>query len=263
VDLAWASTNPSGVVVLEGSGFPLRLVEGPETRPDHDAVLDWVAGWLGRPSLAAATAVGIDAPLLGLGGPRGRRACDDEVSRAFGRFHASVHGFSPVRAMLQGFVTALRGRCRRVDLSPARRARPGRPALREVYPNALQIHLFDLDRQPGLRKLPYKRRRFATKREWVDRGLGPFVRECARAIEGRRYVRPDRAWQALVRDVPDPAGAVRALKGLEDRWDALLCALAVALAHLRPGVMRAYTGGPPGAWQEGYILGPELRRRPP
>ena len=52
----------------------------------------------------------------------------------------------------------------------------------------------------------------------------------------------------------------RALKALEDRWDSLLCALAVALEHLEPGLMRAYTGRGPEAWREGYILAPTLGR---
>jgi len=49
------------------------------------------------------------------------------------------------------------------------------------------------------------------------------------------------------------------LEWIEDRWDALLCALAVALAELRPGSVRAYAGGRgPRAWRRGYILAPGL-----
>ena len=84
VDLAWTEANPSGVVALEGDRFPLRLVEGPATLPTHAAVLDWLVDGLRHPGRGTATAVGIDAPLLGLGAGRGR-PCDDEIARRFGR----------------------------------------------------------------------------------------------------------------------------------------------------------------------------------
>ena len=48
----------------------------------------------------AAASVGIDAPLLGLARP-GRRPCDNEVSRVFGRFHASTHTPSRVPALAE------------------------------------------------------------------------------------------------------------------------------------------------------------------
>jgi predicted RNase H-like nuclease len=261
IDLAWKETNPSGVVVLEGTGFPLRLLEGPVTRPTHDAVLAWLRDWLARADPQPATVIGIDAPLLGVNRRRGRRDCDDVVSSAFGRFHASVHSFSAFRPMLRRFTGELRVQLGDAAMDPARCARAGHPAVREVYPNALQVHLFDLDQTPGLRTRAYKRHRFRSKREWVAHGLGPFVRECVRAIERRRYVRPDAAWETLVRQAPGAEQSGLALKALEDRWDALLCALAVALEHLQPGTMHAYTGGKSGAWRQGYILAPVLRGR--
>jgi predicted RNase H-like nuclease len=47
------------------------------------------------------------------------------------------------------------------------------------------------------------------------------------------------------------------LKSIEDRWDAVLCALAVAFESLAPGSMRFYPDGPV-AWRRGYILAPAL-----
>ena len=245
--------------MLEGPGFPLHLVEGSGTLPTHAEVLDWLAGWLDRPGPQPATAVGIDAPLLGLAGARGRRDCDDEISRLFGRFAASVHSLSAFRGMLQRFVGQLEARCARADLCPEGLATPDRPAIREVYPNALQVRLFDLDRPPVQKKHVYKRHKFRSKREWVERGLGPFVEKCVAMVEARRYIARDRVWRALVRDRPSADDPGRALKALEDRWDAILCALAVALEHLEHGVMHAYTGPGPGSWRQGYILAPILR----
>ena len=257
VDLAWKATNPSGVVALEGGRFPLRLVGGPITLPTHAAVLDWLADWLARPGRRMATVVGIDAPLLGLGA--GRRPCDDEISRRFGRFAASVHSPSPFLVPLQAFVDQLAARCAAAGLEPGVRATPARPAIREVYPNALQVRLFDLERPPARKKHVYKRRKFGSKREWVERGLGPFIRKCAAVAATRRYIAQDDAWRAFLRERPRADAPERALKALEDRWDAVLCALAVALEHLERDAMHAYTGCEPEAWRRGYILAPTLR----
>ncbi len=85
VDLAWSRDIPSRVVALAGRTFPLWLPGDAGVLPTHAAVLAWsaaeVEGW--------PAAVGVDAPLLGLGGPPRRRPCDDLVAPAFGRFHAS------------------------------------------------------------------------------------------------------------------------------------------------------------------------------
>ena len=53
------------------------------------------------------------------------------------------------------------------------------------------------------------------------------------------------------------------LKGIEDTWDAILCALGAALELLEPGSMRFYPEGAL-AWRRGYILAPVLptERRP-
>ena len=105
----------------------------------------------------------------------------------------------------------------------------------------------------------YKRRKFASKREWVERGLGPFIEKCAAVVATRRYIARDGAWRAFLRERPRADAPERALKALEDRWDAVLCALAVALEHLERDAMHAYTGCEPDAWRRGYILAPTLR----
>ena len=51
---------------------------------------------------------------------------------------------------------------------------------------------------------------------------------------------------------------VSELKAVEDRWDAVLCAVAVALEHLAPGTMHAYAGAGRAGWRGGYILAPTL-----
>src|SRR4030095_5381654 len=106
------------------------------------------------------------------------------------------------RVPLRGSVDALAARCPSAELRPGARATPKRPAIREVYPNALQVRLFDLDRPPGRKKHVYKRRKFASKREWVDRGLGHFIGKCAAVVATRGYIERDDAWRAFLRERP-------------------------------------------------------------
>jgi predicted RNase H-like nuclease len=239
--------------VLAGRAFPLRLSGDAGVLPTHAAVLARVAAEAdGQP-----TAVGIDAPLLGLGGPRRRRSCDDLVSRAFGRFHASTHSPPPAPDLAR-FTAWL---CRRYgagSLAPGALPVSGRPAIREVYPNALQVLLFGLDRRDAT-IVPYKRQRFGgAKRAWVTRGLRPFIARCRRVLEAGCVDRRAPGWRALVARVPRVTMPVAELKAIEDRWDAVLCAVAVALEHLAPGAMQAYAGAGRDGWRGGYILAPTL-----
>ena len=70
----------------------------------------------------------------------------------------------------------------------------------------------------------------------------------------------DSAWQALVADRPRTSMSGDEIKGIEDRWDALLCALGAALEFFEPGSMRFYPDGA-DAWRRGYILAPALPTR--
>lgn len=250
VDLAWKDGNPSGVSVLGGQRFPLHLREVPRTLDRHADVL----GWIARHVAHHRASIGIDAPLLGLG--RGRRGGDNEVSRAFGRFHASTH--SPPRYPgLAAFTRALTADYALECFGPGWMPASGRPAVREVYPNALQVLLFGLDRRPGLTIAKYKRRRFETKGAWAELGLRPFLERCARTLGGRYVVTRDRAWETLVAERPQASMSAAELKRIEDRWDAVLCALGAALEFFEPGSMRFYPDGP-FAWRRGYILAPVL-----
>jgi predicted RNase H-like nuclease len=83
--------------------------------------------------------------------------------------------------------------------------------------------------------------------------------KCAAVVATRRYIERDDAWRAFLRERPRADAPGRTLKALEDRWDAVLCALAAALEHLERDAMRAYTGCEPDAWRRGYVLAPTLR----
>lgn len=250
VDLAWKDGNPSGVALLGGQRFPLHLREAPHTLPRHADVL----GWIARHVADHRASVGIDAPLLGLG--HGRRGGDNEVSSAFGRFHASTHS-PPSYTGLSAFTRALLADYALDSFGPRWKPARRRPAIREVYPNALQVLLFGLDGREGLTIVKYKRRRFGHKGAWAERGLRPFVERCAETIGGRYVVTRDPVWQALVAERPRASLSGADLKGIEDRWDAVLCALGAALELFEPGSMRFYPDDAL-AWRRGYILAPVL-----
>jgi predicted RNase H-like nuclease len=250
VDLAWKDGNPSGVALLAGAGFPLHLREMPHTHGRHHDVLEWIDRHVARHQAS----VGIDAPLLGLGG--GRRAGDNEVSSAFGRFHASTHSpprYPGLEAFTRALLVAYPLDAFGPGWSPARR----RPAIREVYPNALQVLLFGLDHGPGRTIVKYKRQRFPGKRAWVEKGLRPFIDRCAEAIGDRYVVTQGTAWRDLTAERPRASMSGPELKNIEDRWDAVLCAVGAALEFLRPGSMRFYPDTPEG-WRGGYIFAPTL-----
>lgn len=252
VDLAWKDGNPSGLVLLGGQKFPLHLRETPMTLNSHAEVL----GWVRRHAAHHRAAAGIDAPLLGLSDPPLRRGCDNEISRAFGRFQASTHSPS-VAPDLFRFGACLKREYGMACFAPDWQPSSARPAIREVYPHALQVLLFGLEEKPGAKILKYKRKHFRGKRDWAEQGLAPFIAAVRRAVEGQWVVPSGKHWESLVAMAPDPELGAAALKGIEDRWDALLCALAVALEFYAKGAMRAY---PESAdWRRGYVIAPRLR----
>ena len=248
VDLAWKDGNPSGVALLGGQRFPLHLREVPHTLPRHADVL----GWIARHVAHHRASVGIDAPLIGLG--RGRRECENEIARNFGSFDASPHT-TPKYPGLEEFASELRASHGINAMAPGVEPAAGRPAIREVYPNAFQVLLFDLKR--GMKIVKYKKRKFGPNAKWASEGLGPFVRRTIQVIGGRYVVNSDPAWLTLVVERPKPGMSEAQLKSIEDRWDAVLCAVAVASEFLAPGSMRFYPEGPT-AWRRGYILAPVL-----
>jgi len=253
VDLAWKDGNPSGLALLGGQRFPLHLREIPHTLPHHADVL----GWIARHVAHHRASVGIDAPLLGLE-TKGHRDAERAIGKTFQRFDAPA--FPPPKdADLRLFVGELKKRWPIERFGPNHRPASGNPAIREVYPNAFQVGLFRLDLTGERSIVKYKRKknRFRRKADWVENGLTAFVTRCARTVMERHLIVDDSSWQAFAADAPHVRKTARELKSIEDRWDALICALAVAFEFFEPGSMRFYPDGP-SAWRRGYILAPVL-----
>ena len=256
VDLAWKDGNPSGLVLLGGQRFPLHLREVPHTLKEHAGVLDWIAHHVTH----HRAAVGIDAPLLGLE-TTGHRAAERALGKTFQRFDAPA--FPPPKDPdLRHFVGELRKRWPLEAFGPSQKPTSGNPAIREVYPNAFQVGLFRLDLTGEKTIVKYKRKknRFRRKADWVENGLKPFVARCARTLLERHLIVDDPSWQAFAAEAPHVGKTARELKSIEDRWDALICAFAVAFEFFEPGSMRFYPDGAL-AWRRGYILAPALPAR--
>lgn len=202
LDLAWGTRNRSGLAVLDGSGRLSALGEA----LDDDAITSWV-----RAHAPGSCVVAMDAPLV-VTNRHGRRACEAEISRVFGRFHAGAH---PSNLSRPGFADGGRARAlaRRLQLD----VDPYSPAPRravEVYPHPATITLFGLERV-----IAYKQK---AGRPVADLrvALGGLMRhlESLPDLDLRAA-----AWTGLVEQL---AGATRKaeLKRVEDQVDAVLCA---------------------------------------
>lgn len=144
IDLAWGPNGRTGLAVLDGAG---RLVESCSVRTD-DEVVAFVERHVSGDVVAA-----VDAPLV-VPNDTGRRPCEAELSRRFGRFHAGAH---PSNRSRPWFVPEPRGArlAHRLgwSMDPGDRPGRGRGVAVEVYPHPAMVVLFGLDRV-----IPYKQK---------------------------------------------------------------------------------------------------------
>ncbi|MCK9517486.1 MAG: DUF429 domain-containing protein [Dehalococcoidia bacterium] len=210
LDLAWTPHRESGVCVLEGDDRGLRVatIETVVATPREFA--ERIAG-TGDDVVAA-----IDAPLVVR---EGRRA-EALLARHFGRYGA--YGYVANRPFLErmrglagpelGSLLAAAG----VSLDPTEIGRnaSGRFAF-EMYPHAAQVVLF------GLRRiLRYKRGRLDARRSELE-----LYRTClAQLVDASPIAAPGPLQELLWTPLDGATG--RELKQVEDRLDALTCALA-------------------------------------
>jgi predicted RNase H-like nuclease len=217
VDLAWSDRNASGIAVLEGDHTGARLVTEPRTARGVTAVAEAVAA--ACPDGPAFVAV--DAPLC-VPNQTGRRPCERELARDFARFHAGPHPANRTRlAAWDGAVAGerlaalLSVRGFAADPDPRRDRRCRRRLLFEAFPHPAIVVLF------GLReRLPYKKGDPAHRRTGLDRLRG-LVRSALTIADPPLLSSPPlEAFCATA--LHELRGA--ALKGYEDRLDAIVCA---------------------------------------
>lgn len=217
VDLAWSDRNPTGLAVLDGDERGATLISPPVTMTGVAGVADWV--------LSAAedgpAFVAVDAPLW-VPNETGRRPCEIALARDFARFHAGPHPAN--RQRLAAWDRTVAGE-RLVNLllahgfsrqpCPGSDRRSPHRLVFETFPHPAMVVLFDLER-----RLAYKRGSPQDKRAGLLT-LRELIRTRLTCIEPPLLLSP--ALDALCSgDLSGVRGA--ALKGSEDRLDALVCA---------------------------------------
>ena len=165
----------------------------------------------------ADTTIAVDAPLI-IRNETGRRPCEAEISRRFGKAHAGAHpsnrSLYPEAGSVQLALDLIARGYRHCPEPDAGRPGPGR-WICEVYPHPAHVVLFERDRI-----IKYKRGRVAERR----RGLGRLRRGIRSTIFSDAG--PFRFDAGLEQMFAEPLASVRgrALKRYEDRLDAILCA---------------------------------------
>lgn len=208
IDLAWGSRARTGLAVAAPDG---RLLASCSAQSDDD-IVEFV-----RRHASGDVVAAIDAPLI-VRNPTGRRTCEAQVQREFGR-----RGAGPYPANLANpvFAAGTRGArlCAALDIDLRIDSDAGRRAV-EVYPHPAMVVLFDIDRV-----IPYKNK--------SGRTLASLHAAFARLMVlmesrlGDLQLTTSSRWAEL-REVAASASRKVELDRIEDEVDAIFCA---HLAH--------------------------------
>ncbi len=231
LDLAWSPRNRSGAAVLRGDATGGKLVD--LALLDSDAE---IVAYVVRHAGDGPAIVSVDAPLR-VPNATGRRACEAELQRVFGRFQAGPH---PANRGLLAFGGVVRGEALVAALAAhgftcAAGIDAGEPLRRvvEVFPHPATIALFGLSRTLKYKKANQPAHRDAALADWHR------YQSCLRSLAAAD---PRLAGHEPFLEENVAALRGRALKGYEDRADALLCAY-VALYAYRWGAARCRAFG--------------------
>ena len=242
IDLAWGANNGTGCAELAWRGDELEL-----RRIDVLGTLEEIVAWI-EPE-RGEWVVAVDAPLVVLN-QTGRRQADAGVSAKYWRFEAGAYpanlnnpNLGPsskaghlLSALLAGGGTLVD---RFEDVNSGR-------LMFEMYPHPAMVELFALERT-----IKYKKGRVARKRIG-QRELADAIRAHLCAAEARPRLRVDPKLEDLLGEPQEPLKG-RALKGREDRLDAVVCAyIAAWLDAGRPLQALGQVG-------EGVVIAPEVR----
>jgi predicted RNase H-like nuclease len=236
IDLAWGTRRPTGLAVLDASGW---LVHLSTVGSDEEIVAALT------PYAAGDCLVAVDAPLV-VTNATGRRPCEAALNADFARFHAGAH---PANTGKPEFSDGTRGAriCAALGLDINPRSGRARRAI-EVYPHPATIALFGLPRT-----LKYKHKPGRTFAE-----LRAALLELMTLLEERAATEPslhldgDDAWSSLRAGVED-ARRKSELRVAEDQVDAVLCAYIALFADRHPERTTTY-----GDLETGYIVTPTL-----
>jgi predicted RNase H-like nuclease len=250
VDLAWSDRNATGFAVLDGDACGAVLASAPVTITGVDAVADTVRVAAGD----GPAFVAVDAPLW-VPNETGRRPCEVELARDFARFHAGPHPANRVRLTAwdgsiagERLVDCLRDHGFSADPRPETDRRSARRLILEAFPHPAIVVLFALEK-----RLLYKKGEPDVKRA----GLASLQRL---VLERLSLLEPPLRTSAILESLCwEDVGPLRgaALKGYEDRLDAVVCAY-IAYWYWYWGAERCRMYG---SIDEGHIIVPWLPAR--
>jgi predicted RNase H-like nuclease len=231
LDLAWSPRNATGAATLIGGPTGAVLAEPPLLLGGLDAIVEYVARAAGdSPALVA-----VDAPLLvpNLGG---RRPADAALAAVFRRYEAGAH---PANRRLLAYDGVVRGEelverlaAHGFRLAAGIAAGEGERLVVEVFPHPAMVAIFGLQRTLKYKAKP-GRSEETRRAEWQR--LQAYLLALGRAD-------PPLVGQDELLGVDLATLRGRALKGYEDRVDALFCAYIALYAH-RWGAARCRTFG--------------------
>ncbi len=245
LDLAWSSKNLTGAAAVDGDRGGARLVASRLLATDAD-----ILAFVDEHAPVGPAIVAVDAP-LSVPNEAGKRPAEAQLPPVFGRYQANAHPAN--RQNLTRYNGGeIRGEVLRAALEvrgfvddPHHLGAPDVRAVVEVYPHPAMVALFGLDRT-----LKYKNKgqgREVLLGAW--RAYHVHLAALTRAEPGLTGL------EDLLAE--DPAGLRGgALKGHEDRADAVMCAYIAQYAHRFPGRCEVF-----GSVPEGYILTPTFEAR--
>ena len=236
IDFGWQG-KPSGLAVLEWRAPSLHLLS-----MDRLVSLDDILGWVDTACQDGPAVIAVDAPTI-IRNPTGMRTADKLMHKHFGKFHAGCYPANLGRPYAERTVEiggALEKRgFRHTVFIPPREA--GRFQF-EVHPHSAMVQLFDLPRI-----LKYKKGRLADRLVELERYRGLMLTRL-----------PKLSPPVAAFSLPELPHAGAAMKDIEDRMDAVICAY-VAAHWWFWGTERNQVCG---TLEDGYIVVPHRHLKP-
>jgi predicted RNase H-like nuclease len=207
VDLAFASTNFSGLCVLDETGVFVGSGYGMSNED--------IVAFVNKHAHPTGNVLVVDAPLICID-ESGQRPCETRVGQLYGRHHASCHSSNTKNRAGQRGPKLLREMEQLLPIHVKHDARDAAfnlwPVM-ETYPHPGHIELFELDRI-----LKYKKGRVGEKRS----GLTKYVTELKKLENREPALQADTIAVLSDPDIDQIRG--NALKLYEDMLDAVFCA---------------------------------------
>lgn len=233
IDLAWGGKARTGLARLDSTG---RLVDSTSVVTDEE-----IDAFIAANNEPGRTIAAIDAPLIVVN-ETGQRPCEREISKKFGKYHASAHTSNLKRSHFNPKPRGLRLAHRwNWSVDPGDRLATVSCAI-EVYPHPAMVSLFNLDRI-----IPYKgkRKRSVPQRQVAFERLFNLMNK---HLDGLLHLTENARWIEL-HNQATTASRQADLDRVEDEVDAIFCAYLAWLWGQQLTDLRVFGDG-----TSGYIV---------